>query len=361
MLPMTEAVANIPWLPLGEAVARVARHLGCTPGGAELRIVGKAKASQIKARGVIEDQPVWLLPVDWNGTIDLAGTTIRPPGASCEITNVELCVIDLIAAGLLPAPAEKARWSAAEAIAHLVKGVPLPWEAWQRAGASAGEIEQAQIDLGELIGVGVVPAWGRPSPRARKEQIPTDDFHADMIEEKAPRAGRRPKVVVRIDGTVGTSPPQRSADYRGPRWEAIEVDSAALRHARPRPLTTQAEPTPAADSEDHGEAAATVAETAGTQPKERRGTRPKKRRGTRGPPPKTTERVVKAIKDDIRTGYLTTQDGTLFEGSRPAKQENLKARYKCSTGTLRDARDIALLELETPTNSDETPTNSDKK
>ena len=28
--PVTEAVANIPWLPSGEAVARVARHLGCT-------------------------------------------------------------------------------------------------------------------------------------------------------------------------------------------------------------------------------------------------------------------------------------------------------------------------------------------
>ena len=253
------------WLSSREAVARVARHLGCTLEAAERQIVDAGRGGRIKARGVVANQPA---RVDWNGRVDLAGTTMKPPEVAYEITNLELCYIDLVAAGLLPAPAEKAWWSAAEAIAYLVKGVPLPWAAWQGAGASPAEIEQAQIDLGELIGVGVVPAWGRPSPRARKEQIPTDDFHADMIEEKAPRAGRRPKVVVRIDGTVGTSPPQRSADYRGPRWEAIEVDSAALRHARPRPLTTQAEPTPAADFEDHGEAAATVAETAGTQPKE---------------------------------------------------------------------------------------------
>ena len=110
----------------------------CAPGAAELQIVGKGKGGRVKARGVIEDQPVSPLPAAWNGTIDLAGTPMKPPEVSYEITNLELCFIDLIAAGLLPAPAEKARWSAAEAIAHLVKGVPLPWEAWQRAGASAG-------------------------------------------------------------------------------------------------------------------------------------------------------------------------------------------------------------------------------
>ena len=39
-----------------------------------------------------------------------------------------------------------------------------------------------------------------------------------------------------------TAPRQRSANYQGPRWRAVEVDAAALRQARPRPLTTQAEP-----------------------------------------------------------------------------------------------------------------------
>ena len=49
---MAKAEANISWLTLREGVARVARHLGCAPEDAELRIVGKAKAGLIKARGV---------------------------------------------------------------------------------------------------------------------------------------------------------------------------------------------------------------------------------------------------------------------------------------------------------------------
>jgi hypothetical protein len=80
--------------------------------------------------------------------------------------------------------------------------------------------------------------------------------------------------------------------------------------------------------------------------------RSKKLRGTRGPPPKTTERVANAIKDDIRAGHLTIREGHLFEGSHPALQKNLRAKYKCGVGTLHDARAIALSEFETPTNSD---------
>ena len=80
MQPVTEAVAKLsPWLSSREAVARVARHLGCTPEAAELQIVGKGKAGRIKARGVVEDQPVSPLPADWNGLVDLAGTTMNPP------------------------------------------------------------------------------------------------------------------------------------------------------------------------------------------------------------------------------------------------------------------------------------------
>jgi hypothetical protein len=105
----------------------------------------------------------------------------------------------------------------------------------------------------------------------------------------------------------------------------------------------------------------TPTETAGTQPRERR--------GTRGPLPETTDRVVTAIKDDIRTGHLTIKERRLFTGSKRAQQKYLTERYQCSSGTLHEARDIALLELETlknsdkktPTNSDETPTNSDNK
>ena len=93
--------------------------------------------------------------------------------ASCEITNVELCFIDLVAAGLLPAPTERARWSAEEAVAYLVKGVPLPWKEWQGRRIAA-EIEQAEIDLGQAISE-EVPAWGW-HPLRRGRRIPSADF-----------------------------------------------------------------------------------------------------------------------------------------------------------------------------------------
>jgi hypothetical protein len=336
---MTEAEAKLAWLPAHVIVVGAARHLGCTPEAAELRIIGAARAGRIKARGAIVGRPVSLLPAAWNGTVDLTGATLRPPGDSCEIENLELCLIDSIAAGLLPAPVERTRWSAAEAIAYLLRGVSLPWEAWQGAGASPAEIRQAEIDLGELAGAGLLPAWGWHPLERRRRRIPADHFRDEMIGYKAipVSVAHRPKVIVRADGNIGTSPLQRSADYRGPRWERIEFDSAALRRARSRPLA------PAADAEDQDGAATAAAA----------GTKPKKRRGTRGPPPKARERVKTAMKNDIRAGRLTIKEGRLFRGGYRVLQKELTAEYACSTGTLRDAQDLALLELkselETPT------------
>jgi len=268
---MNEAAASIPWSPLPEAVARVARHLGCTPEAAELQIISNGKSDRIKARGVIEGQsvplqivgegkgswskthgviesrPVSLLPAAWNGTINLTAATIKPPGVPYEITNIELCFIDLVAAGLLPEPTEKVCWSVEEAVAYWVKGVPLLWGAWQMAGASPAEIEQAEIDLGELISAGMVPAWGWHPLERRRKRIPSDHFRVEMIARKEVlpvSVTRLLKVVVHIDGTVGISPLSRTADYIGPRWERIEVDSAALRQARLR----SAEPKPAPPS-----------------------------------------------------------------------------------------------------------------
>ena len=237
MLPVTEAVANIPWLPRREAVARAARHRGCAPEDAELQIVGKVKAGQIKCV-TSEGYAVSLLPAVSGGMI------ARDAGSlSCEIANVELCFIDLVAADLLPAPAERARWSAAEAITYLVKGVPLPWKEWQRAGATAPEIERAEIDLAQAVSEGV-PAWGWHPLKKRRKRIPSDHFRDEMIENKTlpVSVARPPKVVVDCAGCVTTAPRQRFADYRGPHWQAIEVDAAALRRARPSPSTTQTEP-----------------------------------------------------------------------------------------------------------------------
>jgi len=263
--PMNEATTSIPWLQTSEALTRVAHHRGCTPEAAQLLIVGAGKANRLKARGVIkgrsvslrivgagkggrakargaiEDQPVSPLPAAWNGTINFVAATMKPPDVSYEIADLKLCFIDLVAADLLPAPAEKTWWPTPEAYAYLAKGVPLPWKAWQGEGTSAAEIEQAEIDLSELILAGVVPAQGRLGPFAPMQRIPPDNLHPDMIEHKALPIAHPPKVVVDCQGSITTSPRQRSADYRGPRWQAIEVDSAALRQARPR----SAEPEPA--------------------------------------------------------------------------------------------------------------------
>ena len=250
---MIEATAKISgWLPSREGAALVAHHLGCMPEAAQLQIIGEGKDGWIKAWGLtVEGWPVSPLPAAWNGMIDLAGATMKLPDVSYVITNLQLCCIDLVAAGLLPAPAEKARWPAAEAIAYSVTGVPLPWETWQGAGVSPAEIEQAEIDLGEAILAGV-PAWGWHPLERRRKRIPSDHFRAEMIERKEVlpvSVTRLLKVVVRIDGTVGTSPLSRITEYSGPRWKAIEVDSAALRQARPRPWTTQAE-SPATQSDE---------------------------------------------------------------------------------------------------------------
>jgi hypothetical protein len=105
-------------------------------------------------------------------------------GASYVITNLELCFIDLVATGLLPAPAERAWWSAEEAIAYLVKGVPLPWKEWMGAGATASEIEQAGKELARMIGEDRATAWGRNSLQGPMEQLPSSDLR---IQEEARR------------------------------------------------------------------------------------------------------------------------------------------------------------------------------
>ena len=78
----------------------------------------------------------------------------------------------------------------------------------------------------------------------------------------------------------------------------------------------------------------------------KRAGQPEKQRGTRGPEPKTRDRVVREMKDDIRAGHWT------IDGFKKEKQEVLIKRYKCSTQVVREARSIVLSEFKTPTNSD---------
>jgi hypothetical protein len=243
---VTEAVAKLSsWLSSREVVGSVARHLGCAPEAAELQIVGKGKAGLIRARGVIEDRPVSPLPAAWNGTIDLASATMRPPRASYEITNVTLCFGDLVAQRLLTTPASgRAWWSAAEALAWIIIGVPLALEEWAGLHELGDGMEQAAKELARMIGEDRVPAQGRKgSLQGPIEQMPGSDLRVPGFTW-----------VVRPHGDLGTSPPGRLAAWasllpspEGRRWYGIEVNAAALRQAWPKPVAPAiADPAPAA-------------------------------------------------------------------------------------------------------------------
>jgi hypothetical protein len=275
---VAEDEITIAWLPLRVAAGCVAIYLRCAEEDARLRIGRKAEDGLVRARGISSDgYPVSLLRYIWRGRIDWDAGSLKPEITNAayslppyEVANVELCFADLVATHLLTTTAlGRARWSAAEALAWIIIGVPLEWKEWFGLPELAQHMEEAEIILGEAICDGV-PAWGRPSHHARKEQIPADDFNADRIEtmviplpsgyvalsppeiaQSWPRGTEPPRlpdptpmaaqVVVRVDGTVGTWPVYKAADYKGPPWSAIEVDSARLKQVRPRPLIAHAE------------------------------------------------------------------------------------------------------------------------
>jgi hypothetical protein len=213
----------LPWLPMRVVVDHVARHLSCTPEDAWLRIVQAGEARRIKACSLtVEGWPVSLLPAAWRGIDGDA--------------DVDLRLDALIAAGLLPAPAEPVRWSAQEAIAYIIEGMPLEGKEW--TAEMVRQTERGEIALGGVIGADQVPAWGRRSRFKPLERIPYGDFRAEMVERKvAPISAV--EVVVRVDGSLGVSPAHRLADYRGPPWSAIECAAAELRRARPEPLRVE--------------------------------------------------------------------------------------------------------------------------
>ena len=238
---MDEAAAKIAWLPLRAGIGPIARHLGYPTENARLRIIRYVKARRIRMRYRTDEG--LLVYATGHGEIDWSDESI------------ELCLDNLIETDLLPAPGrperleERARQPADRAIAYLITGYLVEWGDW--TPEMIREREQAETDLGQAISEGV-PAWGWHPLERRRKRIPSDHFRAEMIERKEVlpvSVTRLLKVVARIDGAVGTSPLSRIAEYSGPRWEAIEVDSAALRQARPRPWTTQAE-SPATQSDE---------------------------------------------------------------------------------------------------------------
>jgi hypothetical protein len=77
------------------------------------------------------------------------------------------------------------------------------------------------------------------------EPIPANDLRPDMVETKDLPVNLLypPKVVVRVDGTVGISPPHRG-NYIGSPWCSIEVHSATVRQVCPKPLIAREPATP---------------------------------------------------------------------------------------------------------------------
>jgi hypothetical protein len=158
-------------------------------------------------------------------------------------SDVELCLDDMIAAGLLPAPgepegpAERAWQPADRAIAYLLTGYLVEWADW--TPEMIREMERGEIKLGEAARDGL-SARGQKSLQDLIEPIPHNHFRSEMVAMKALPVNplRLPKVVVRVDGTVGVSPRHRQRDYLGDSWCLIEVEWAGLKSLRaPDPPT----------------------------------------------------------------------------------------------------------------------------
>ena len=106
---MAKAEAKISWVTSREVVARVARHLGCAPEDAgcgsfaKRKPAGSRRVAYLRGlAGIAASRQ--LARIDWD-----AGSL-----PSCEITNIELCRDDLIAADLLPGRSEeRSGWWAA--------------------------------------------------------------------------------------------------------------------------------------------------------------------------------------------------------------------------------------------------------
>jgi hypothetical protein len=283
-----------------------------------------------------------------------------------EIAYPLLRVDDVIWARLLPGRPKGRGLSAVQTLEWIMRReLGGEWTSEMRGGYRA-----AQLKLSEKIAARRIHPWGT-RPGSDQLQLISNDLFSPSDH----RSGYR--VVVTLHGDLTTDPPHKQwkfeEEYKDDsKWrdiiffeDKIRREWRAAGRAAPgadqaEAVTATIEPAPKPTSAQPGHASQYFGQDRMVDA-EKFGAQPKERRRIRGPVPKTTERVVTAIKDDIRTGYLTVKEGRLFKGSHRALQKDLVERYKCSPGTLYGARDTALLELETPTNSDQTPTNSDKK
>jgi hypothetical protein len=114
------------------------------------------------------------------------------------------------------------RWSAAQALAWIIKGVPLELKDW--SSEMGLQIKPAEIKLSRAIGADQASAWGRPEPHALIEQIPGDQFRISGLT-----------LIVNPHGELATLPPHKLSTYEGHRWFGIEFDADEIKRAFPKP------------------------------------------------------------------------------------------------------------------------------
>jgi hypothetical protein len=119
------------------------------------------------------------------------------------------------------------RWSAAQALAWIIRQTPLELKQW--TSEMGPEIDPAAIKLSRAIGADQVSAWGRPKPHALTEQIPSDQFRIPGFT-----------LIVSPHGDLATSPRHKLSTYQGRQWQDIEFDANELKRAFPKPPPTSA-------------------------------------------------------------------------------------------------------------------------
>jgi hypothetical protein len=120
------------------------------------------------------------------------------------------------------------RWSAAQALAWIIRKKPLELRVWLTE--MGPDIEPAGKMLAEAISAGHVRAWGRAKPHASLEQIPDDQFRISGLT-----------LIVSSHGELATLPPHKLTSYKGRLWYGIEFDSDEIQRAFPKPPSTSAE------------------------------------------------------------------------------------------------------------------------
>ena len=114
------------------------------------------------------------------------------------------------------------RWTAAQALAWIIRQTPLGLSEW--TPEMGPEIEPAAIKLGRAIGADQIGAWGRMKRHGPVTRIPGEDFRISGLT-----------LIVGSHGELATSPRYKFSTYEGTQWHAIEFDPNEIKREWPKP------------------------------------------------------------------------------------------------------------------------------